>query len=189
MKSGDLVPSPLAPFSHVPGADAENRKPLPAGYQSVDSIVITEPRIESIRRELQALLEVVDLESSGESVSIDGFRLRDLEHWADYPTSLSDIFWHLSSVCNFNCDFCYEKGNPPDFPIQDVPRMASEQEIQERLRYYDPSRRTGIFSVRSIRNPATVSCESSSISTPMSSLSSSSRKLPSTRYSPSATCS
>jgi MoaA/NifB/PqqE/SkfB family radical SAM enzyme len=133
-------------------ARKNNPRPLPRGYESVDSIVITEPRIEAIRRELQALLEVVSLEADGRAIEIDGFRLRDPAMWADYPTSLSDIFWHLSSVCNFNCDFCYEKGNPPDFPIQDVPRMASDEEIETRLRHYDPERKTGIFTVRSSIN-------------------------------------
>lgn len=144
-------------------ADAGRRRPVrrrrpaptvPRGYETVSSILITEPRIEAIRRELSALLEVVQLESDGQPVEIDGFRLRDAAHWADYPTSLSDIFWHLSSVCNFYCDFCYEKGNPPDFPIQNLPRMATEDEIATRLKYYDPRRKTGIFTVRtSINEP------------------------------------
>lgn len=96
----------------------------------------------------------MQLESGGEPVEIDGFRLRDASHWADYPTSLSDIFWHLSSVCNFYCDFCYEKGNPPGFPIQNLPRMATEDEIRTRLKHYDPQERTGIFTVRtSINEP------------------------------------
>lgn len=127
---------------------------VPKGYETVKSVLITEPRIEAIRRELAALLEVVQLESGGEPVEIDGFRLRDAAHWADYPTSLSDIFWHLSSVCNFYCDFCYEKGNPPDFPIQDLPRMATAEEVATRLKYYDEDTRRGIFTVRtSINEP------------------------------------
>src|SRR5690242_11597609 len=98
-----------------PADPREKKVPLPKGYETVDSILLTEPRIEAIRRELQALLAVVELESNGQPVTIDGFRLRSIADWADYPTSLSDIFWHLSSACNFNCEFCYEKGNPPDF--------------------------------------------------------------------------
>jgi pyruvate-formate lyase-activating enzyme len=129
-------------------------RPVPRGYETVNSILLTEPRIEAIRRQLAALLQVVQLESDGEPVKIDGFRLRDPSHWADYPTSLSDIFWHLSSVCNFYCDFCYEKGNPPDFPIQDLPRMATEEEIDTRLRHYDPDRQQGLFTLRtSINEP------------------------------------
>lgn len=129
-----------------------NKKYSHKKYESRNSILLTEPRIEAIRREIQALLEVVDLEVDGKPVTIDGFRLKDNSHWADYPTSLSDIFWHLSSVCNFSCEFCYEKGNPPDFPIQNTFRMATPEEIQTRLKYYDPSSGSGIFTVRTAIN-------------------------------------
>lgn len=135
-----------------PANAAEKKVPLPKGYETIDSILLTEPRIEAIRRELQALLAVVELESNGQVLTIDGFRLRSIADWADYPTSLSDIFWHLSSACNFNCEFCYEKGNPPDFPIQNTPRMATPEEIATRLRYYDPVAGTGIFTVRTAIN-------------------------------------
>lgn len=122
------------------------------GYETINSILLTEPRIEAMRRELQMLLQLVQLESGGEPVEIDGFRLRNAKHWADYPTSLSEIFWHLSSVCNFSCEFCYEKGNPPDFPIQNTPRMASPAEIETRLRHYEPLHGKGIFAVRTAIN-------------------------------------
>jgi len=145
---------------------AEPQRPLSAGreralrvrslkgYESVDGTLLTEPRIEAIRRELQALLRCVQLESGGEPVEIDGFRLRDAANWADYPTSLSDIFWHLSSVCNFGCEFCYEKGNPAGFPIQNLTRMATLDEIKTRLAHYDPDKHTGVFTLRtSINEP------------------------------------
>lgn len=136
----------------LPANATEKKVPLPKGYETTDSILLTEPRIEAIRRELQALLAVVELESNGQPVNIDGFRLRSIADWADYSTSLSDIFWHLSSACNFNCEFCYEKGNPPDFPIQNTPRMATPEEIATRLRYYDPVEGKGIFTVRTAIN-------------------------------------
>lgn len=136
----------------MPANPEEKQIPLPKGYETIDSILLTEPRIEAIRRELQALLAVVELESRGQPVTIDGFRLRSIGDWADYSTSLSDIFWHLSSACNFNCEFCYEKGNPPDFPIQNTPRMATPEEIATRLRHYDPVAGTGIFTVRTAIN-------------------------------------
>lgn len=127
-------------------------KRVPRGYETIDSIVLTEPRIAAIQRELQALLEVVQLESDGKPIDVDGFRLRNNADWADYPTSLSDIFWHLSSVCNFSCEFCYEKGNPAGFPIQNAPRMANELEIETRLHHYDTRLRRGMFTVRTAIN-------------------------------------
>ncbi|ONI81296.1 hypothetical protein ALI144C_22510 [Actinosynnema sp. ALI-1.44] len=128
------------------------RRRVPRGYESVDGIILTEPRIEAIRKELQAILKVAQLECDGQAVEVDGFRLREIADWADYPTSLSDIFWHLSSVCNFSCEFCYEKGNPADLPIQNMPRMATHEEIVTRLRHYDPRSGRGIFSLRTAIN-------------------------------------
>ena len=61
--------------SHTIQTSMGNRRPrknrgrkLPKVYESVDSILITEPRIEAIRRELQALLSVVDVEVDGQAV-------------------------------------------------------------------------------------------------------------------------
>lgn len=156
------APAAAVPVARTGATAKAGRRPprkrpprtVPRGYETVKSILLTEPRIEAIRAELAALLNLVELEVDGQPVEVDGFRLRDVSQWADYPTSLSDIFWHLSSVCNFYCDFCYEKGNPPDFPIQNLPRMATEQEVATRLRHYDPVSRRGVFTVRtSINEP------------------------------------
>jgi uncharacterized Fe-S cluster-containing radical SAM superfamily protein len=144
------LPSP--PLASIRKREKSQNRRVPKGYDSVDGILLTEPRIEAIRRELQALLQLVQIEVDGAPVEVDGFRLRNPRDWADFPTSLSDIFWHLSSVCNFNCEFCYEKGNPEGFPIQNTTRMATLSEVDTRLRYYDPVRRRGIFSVRSSIN-------------------------------------
>ena len=140
------------PVRIMPKRAKARPRPVPHGYDSVDGTILTEPRIDAIRRELQALLSVVQLEVDGQAVEIDGFRLRNLQDWADSPTSLSDIFWHLSSVCNLNCEFCYEKGNPSDFPIQNLTRMASLSEIDTRLKYYDVATQRGLFSVRTAIN-------------------------------------
>lgn len=127
---------------------------VPRGYESVDSVLLTEARIDYIRRTLQSLLQTLQIEVDGQPVELDGFRLKDISKWSDYGSSLSDIFWHLSSVCNYSCEFCYEKGNPENFPIQNAPRMATQSEIYTRLKHYDPIRKTGIFSVRtSINEP------------------------------------
>lgn len=145
--SDDADPQPKRPKIRA-------SKRVPRGYETINSIVLTEPRIEAIRRELQQILKLGQFEKDGKPIRIDGFRLRNPAHWADYPTSLSDIFWHLSSVCNFSCEFCYEKGNPSSFPIQNQPRMATADEIDTRLAYYNPLHGTGIFGVRtSINEP------------------------------------
>jgi len=144
-----LRPRSAAARERTPPKD---RPGFDKSYETVDSVLLTEPRIEAIRAELQALLKVVQLESGGKPIEVDGFRLRDPKVWAGYPSSLSEIFWHLSSVCNFSCEFCYEKGNPPGFPIQSLPRMATELEVETRLRHYDPASRRGLFTLRTAIN-------------------------------------
>jgi NifB/MoaA-like Fe-S oxidoreductase len=143
------APDPAAP---VAVAFERTRQRPVRQYERINSIVLTEPRIDAIRRELRALLAVVQLEAGGVPIEIDGFRLRDNSMWSDYPTSLSDIFWHLSSVCNFRCQFCYEKGNPDGFPIENATRMATDAEIETRLRHYDKRTGRGLFTVRTAIN-------------------------------------
>lgn len=136
----------------LPWDGAHRTKSASKSFETIESILLTEPRIEFIRKELRALLRLVSLELDGKTVEVDAFRLKEIARWADYPSSLSEIFWHLSSVCNFSCEFCYEKGNPPGFPIQNTPRMATEREVATRIRYYDPTAKRGIFSVRTAIN-------------------------------------
>src|SRR5262245_38484881 len=83
-----------------------------AEYQRLDSARLSEPRLEMIARRLHALLAVVQLESNGEPVEIDGFHLKNLPAWATAPSSPNAELWHISNACNMRCPFCYEEGDP-----------------------------------------------------------------------------
>lgn len=115
-------------------------------YQKLDSVRLSEPRLEMIYRRLNALLQVVQLEANGEPVEIDGFRLRDPAHWtARTPSPLSEL-WHISTACNMRCPFCYEEGDPEGVSVINEPaEMTTMEEIETRLKYYDPVRGTGLF--------------------------------------------
>jgi len=82
---------------------------------------------------------VVQLESGGEPVEIDGFRLRDPAHWvAPQPPAFSEL-WHISNACNMRCPFCYEEGDPEGCTVlADRAGMVTMSEIETRLKYRDP---------------------------------------------------
>ncbi len=118
-------------------------------YESINHVAWTEPRIQFIKQQLESLLKVVDLESKGKVVEIDGFRLKELSMWrSSLPQGILDNFGTLSSVCNCNCEFCYERGlSKISNELVFFPRrsMLTLQEAKTRAKYYDPETQTGLF--------------------------------------------
>jgi hypothetical protein len=91
----------------------------PTGCQPISGTVLMEPRISLIAKRLRALLRVVQLESGGQPIEIESFRLKRLDAWASAPAaSPAAELWHISSACNMRCPFCYEEGDPPRGPAQ-----------------------------------------------------------------------
>ncbi|GAH32563.1 unnamed protein product [marine sediment metagenome] len=70
--------------------------------------------MELIKRQLEGLLSVVELEADGAVAHVDGFRLKNLSDWlipsSDDP---GEILEYAASRCNCDCIMCYNKGNPP----------------------------------------------------------------------------
>ena len=117
-----------------------------APYQQLESARLSEPRLELVQRRLQALLRVVQLESGGEPVEIDGFRFRDPADWRRRVAPAISELWHISTACNMRCPFCYEEGDPQDGSVLNEPaEMATLEEIETRLRYRDARSGTGVF--------------------------------------------
>ena len=123
--------------------------PQPAtSFQSARNAELYEPRIPHIQRVLESLLSVIDLESNGKPVKVDGFRLRDLNHWL-VPSfgDPAEVFDHLATRCDCNCSFCYLRGNPPSLAL-DQPKRKSEEEWEEvrtRLNYFSPVGKRALF--------------------------------------------
>jgi len=113
-----------------------------------DSTSIYEPRIEFIKRQLEGLLSVVELESKGEVIHIDGFKLKNLSDWL-IPDACdpSEILEYAASRCNCDCAFCYNKGNPPSLGLRLPKRTAKDErdEIRTRLRYFSPDKGMSLF--------------------------------------------
>ncbi|MDQ7794315.1 MAG: radical SAM protein [bacterium] len=87
-------------------------------FEDLRRVTFAEPRIGAMKRMLEALLGVVQLESDGAPVNITGFRLRNLSHWECRrpPGFNAGAFLdELAGSCNAACSFCYLKGNPPNW--------------------------------------------------------------------------
>jgi sulfatase maturation enzyme AslB (radical SAM superfamily) len=122
-------------------------------YNTLDQFQLTVPEIGFIKKSLESILKYVDFNSNGKKVKIDGFRLKDVDlNFANFPTSLSEIFWGISNSCNLKCEFCYERGNPYECKLNRRNGKPSNQEIITRIRKYNPKNKTGILPVRKAIN-------------------------------------
>lgn len=117
-------------------------------WQEARNASLYEPRIELIKKLLESLLTVVELEQEGQPVRVDGFRLKDLSHWL-VPSDCDplEVFGLAGSRCNVDCLFCYIKGNPPELALA-APRRKADEELAEmmtRLRYFSPGSGRALF--------------------------------------------
>ena len=95
---------------------------------------------------------------AGDPVRIDGFRLRGLDQWSHYPVeSLGDNIGSISSYCNCDCEFCFEK-NVSRTDLSLGRTQLTRCEVETRVRHYRPASRTGLipssrFSLEPFANP------------------------------------
>lgn len=116
----------------------------PVRYEAILSYSRNEPRLEVIKTGLERAMRLGRFLANGRALAVDGFRLRDLAQWASYPVaSLEDNIGSISSYCNCDCDFCYEKGTRgTDIALGRV--QLSLREVETRLKYYSAERQTGL---------------------------------------------
>ncbi len=115
-------------------------------YGELSNAALYEPRIEFIARQLASLLSVVELESGGEPVHVDGFRLRDLEDWVGpHAATPADIFNHAATRCQYDCIFCYNRGIKGPLELRDVAAREEWGFLRRRLDLYDPRSGRGLF--------------------------------------------
>ncbi|MFC1869643.1 radical SAM protein [Chloroflexota bacterium] len=120
----------------------------PGSFQNIGNAALYEPRIDFIKRQLESLLSVIDLEKDGKIITPDGFRLKDLKEW-QIPSAgdPAEIFGYAASRCNADCVFCYNRGDPPTIPLGNLRRKADEEfeEIRTRLKYFSPRAGLSLF--------------------------------------------
>ncbi|KPK88644.1 MAG: hypothetical protein AMJ94_14505 [Deltaproteobacteria bacterium SM23_61] len=117
-------------------------------FQRLRNADLYEPRIPHIQGVLESLLSVITLESDGKPVKIDGFRLKDLNHWL-VPSAgdPAEVFDHLATRCDCDCSFCYLRGNPPSLALEQPQRKSEEEweEARTRLNYFSPPGKRALF--------------------------------------------
>lgn len=116
--------------------------------QSLGSVILYEPRIELIKRQLESLLSVVELEAGGAVTHVNGFRLKNTSDWL-VPSSgdPGEILEYAASRCNCDCIMCYNKGNSPSLALKSNKRKTADEfkEIKARLNYFSPSGGVSLF--------------------------------------------
>jgi len=127
-------------------------------YEALLSYSRNEPRLELIAKELERALRFGEFYNDEGPLPIDGFRLRNLVQWANYPVaSLEANIGSISSYCNCNCEFCYEKGTR-GANIAFGRAQLSLSELATRTKYYSQEKNTGLlpssrFSLEPFANP------------------------------------
>ncbi len=141
-----------------------NAEPPPDGagpapkYESLLSYSRTEPRLEVIANGLRRALSLGRFWANGAPLAVDGFRLRELGQWSNYRVgSLGDNVGAISSYCNCDCEFCYEKGTR-GAGIALGRAQLSRRELGTRVRYYSVDKGAGLlpssrFSLEPFANP------------------------------------
>ena len=120
----------------------EARRPI--RYEALPSYSRNEPRLEVIKHGLERALRLGEFMCEGQVLAADGFRLRHLAQWAHYPVgSLEDNIGSISSYCNCDCDFCYEKGTR-EAGIALGRVQLSLREVTTRLKHYSVEKQTGL---------------------------------------------
>ena len=143
------VLEPSGVFQRVEqGQEKTSRGGGPSGYQNIDNTALYEPRINLIKKQVESVLALVDLEKDGAAVEVDGFRLKNLGDWT-VPSSCdpADIFEYAATRCNCDCVFCYLKGKTPSTGL-DFPRRTVAEELAEintRLKYFSPQGKKSLF--------------------------------------------
>jgi pyruvate-formate lyase-activating enzyme len=141
--AGGLAPSETSETSLPAGGNAGQEE---ARYGKLANAALYEPRIEFIARQLASLLSMVELESGGEPVRIDGFRLRDLGDWiGPHAANPADIFNHAATRCQYDCIFCYNRGSVES--LEQPPHSPGREwkELETRVRHYNPRAGRGLF--------------------------------------------
>ncbi|TET37547.1 MAG: DUF512 domain-containing protein [Dehalococcoidia bacterium] len=118
-------------------------------FQDIKNASLYEPRIQFIKKQLESLLAVVDLEKEGRIVEVDGFRLKNLKDWL-VPSSCDpiEVFEYAGSHCDCDCLFCYNRGNPPSVALGNLRRPPREEfeEMRTRIDYFFPKAKSSLFS-------------------------------------------
>lgn len=127
--------------------------------ESINSITIRqigiyEARLELIHKTLQSIMDVVNIyDIEGNIRRSYGFKLKNLEDWVTdskidpYHGNIEwDVLKYLSQQCAVECEFCLHKSDPPEYYTNSCKWEGNLNEIEERVKYFEPSMREALFS-------------------------------------------
>lgn len=109
-----------------------------------ESYARNEPRIGLIKKSLERMMLNADFLHDDTKLDINSFRLCNLKNWANYgPIGIQQNVGEISSYCNCNCEFCYERGaRSASLPWRRT--MLSVREAKTRIKYYSKEKNRGI---------------------------------------------
>lgn len=148
-------PIPVKTCTHYP----PDGKPI--RYEAIESYTYTEGRLRIIKRDLERILGLGHFIQGNRILNVNGFRLKDLQQWSNYPCNgMFENVGSISSYCNCDCEFCFEKGTKGLGILLDRCQL-SLRELNTRIECYSPERKTGLlpsarFSLESFTNPKCV---------------------------------
>jgi wyosine [tRNA(Phe)-imidazoG37] synthetase (radical SAM superfamily) len=152
--------APIAPPDPAQRCDLGARLEMPgSGSQPLHTVASTEPTIVAIARHWGSVAGLITLRprpqrrvlplagisaAAGQPTAedpdvLDGFALRELTDWLiDSEAHPSEVYEYLARVCNVACSFCYLFGNPDDLAVARGKKVISADEMDTRLKYFDP---------------------------------------------------
>lgn len=141
------LPSDFVEKGQSPGSTTEGQRQW--DYQDARNTVFYEPRIDFIKKSMESLLSLIELEKEGQVVEADGFRLKNLQDWLGSSSGdPGEILDYTGSHCNCDCMFCCNKGNPPSIATHNNLNRTAEEEFKEiktRLKYFSPRAGRSLF--------------------------------------------
>jgi len=128
------------PLSGSSSKNVSSGKPFRKEY--LLAYLYIEPRLIMIGRFLKCISGFCRLDQGDQSKTIIGFKLKNLQWWANYPIgSIIDALGCICSYCNAKCEFCFRRGSPLE---RFKNKMLSASEAKTIVRYYDIKKGTGL---------------------------------------------
>jgi wyosine [tRNA(Phe)-imidazoG37] synthetase (radical SAM superfamily) len=112
--------------------------------QPLHSISGTEPTILLLAFHWSALKNLLVFNNG--QFDFLSFALNKNSDWV-IPSSCSpsEIYEYLARMCNVTCKFCYLFGNPTGIAVARGKKIASDNEIETRLKYFNPTKGQSLF--------------------------------------------
>lgn len=112
--------------------------------QPLNSVSATEPSIVCLAFHWGLFAKILSVAS--QPAAIDGFSLLRASDWVvSSSRDPSQIYEYLGRICNVACKFCYLFGNPSQISIARGKKVILDDELNTRIRYFNPQEGKALF--------------------------------------------